>query len=134
MADTMQKLSPTPYDNYNAILALEEEEREKERRRQEAILSQTQPTQVGKHGPDMIPGQEEVIRQYRPEIGPDYVPGAAELAMEEREAAKGPLTDIIDNQQDSLNAKIALVQGTGDTLFGAIKGLGWLAGGGRENS
>ena len=134
MADTMQKLSPTPYDNYNAILALEEEEREKERRRQEAILSQTQPTQVGKHGPDMIPGQEEVIRQYRPEIGPDYVPGAAELAIEEREAAKGPLTDIIDNQQDSLNAKIALVQGTGDTLFGAIKGLGWLAGGGRENS
>ena len=122
--------NPTPQDTFRALALMEEEERQ----RQEALLSQTEPTKVGKHGPDVVPGQEEIIQQYRPEIGPPLVPGASEVAMEEREAAKGPLTDVIDNQQDSLDAKIALLQGTGDTLFGAIKGIGWLAGGGRENS
>ena len=116
--------NPTPQDTFRALALMEEEERQ----RQEALLSQTQPTQVGKYGPDVVPGQEEIIQQYRPEIGPPMVPGASELAMEEREAAKGPLTDVIDNQQDSLDAKIALLQGTGDTLFGAIKGMGWLMG------
>ena len=82
-------------DTYNWLEAQEEEER----RRQEALLSQTQPTQVGKYGPDVVPGQEEIIQQYRPEIGPPMVPGASEVAMEEREAAKGPLTDIIDNNK-----------------------------------
>ena len=115
--------NPTPQDTFDALAALEEEEKQ----RQEAI-SQIEPTKVGKHGPDVVPGQEEIIQQYTPEIGPPLVPDASEEAMEEREAAKGPLTDMIDNQQDSLDAKIALLQGTGDTLFGAVKGLGWLAG------
>ena len=62
--------NPTPQDTFAALEAIEEEER----LRQEELLSQTQPTQVGKYGPDVVPGQEEIIQQYRPEIGPPLVP------------------------------------------------------------
>ena len=94
-----------------------EAQKEEERQRQEAELALQQQER-----------EAEIARQYAPEIGPPMVPGASEVAMKEMEAAKGPLTDIIDKQQDSLDAKIALLQGTGDTFFGAVKGLGWLAG------
>ena len=104
-------MEQTPEETFGALAAIDEEER----RRQEELLSQTQPTLVGEFGPDVVPGQEEIIQQYTPEIGPPLVPGASEVAMEEREAAKGPLTDMIDTKQDSLDAKIALIQGTCDT-------------------
>ena len=119
MADIMREFYPEPTDTFNTITALQEEE---ERERAAEIARQEQEREA------------EIARQYTPEIGPPMVPGASEAAMEEREAAKGPLPDMIDTKQDSLNAKIALLQGTGDTAFGALKGLGWLAGGGRENS
>ena len=112
-------MDQSPQETFALMAALEEEER----LRQEAELARQQQE-----------SEAEIARQYTPEIGPPMVPGASEVAMEEREAAKGPLTDMIDTKQDSLNTKIALLQGTGDTLFGAIKGIGWLAGGGRENS
>ena len=68
----------------------------------------------------------EAASQIDPEVagkqGPAFVPGASEEAAAEiaavEEEDKSFLSDIIDNQQESLDQKIAVVQGLGDTAIG----------------
>ena len=145
-------MEQTPQDTFAALAALEEEER----RRQEAELANLQPSTVGNQGPDFIPGEAERAIALREAAGeaagpppPEYTPFREFTGdkYEETEDGRGRETDdyirykraeeqvkgfnenpVVQTLQGGADIAKSIVQGTGDTLFGAIKGLGWLSG------
>lgn len=64
--------------------------------------------------------------------GPDFTPGASEQAQAQLDAYeqdnKSWLSGMIDKQQEATNAKIAVLQGVGDTAFGLARNIGSVIG------
>ena len=64
--------------------------------------------------------------------GPDFTPGASEHAQAQLDAYeednKSWLGGMIDKQQESTDAKISVLQGVGDTVFGLARNIGSVIG------
>ncbi len=64
--------------------------------------------------------------------GPDFTPGASEQAQAQLDAYeqdnKSWLSGMIDKQQEATDAKIAVLQGVGDTAFGLARNIGSVIG------
>ena len=147
----------SPQQTFAAIAAIQE----RERKRREAILANLQPSTAGNQGPDFIPGEAEraiALREAAAAEGPlapEYTPIREFTGdkYETREDGGTRETDeylrhqraeqtvrgfdenpLVQTLQAGSDIAKSIAQGTGDTFFGAIKGLGWLSGGGRDNS
>ena len=139
----------SPQETFAALAALDEEER----LRQEAELANLQPSTAGNQGPDFIPGEAEQALALREAAAvaagpppPEYTP-FREFTGDKYEDGHGAKTDeyirhqraeqavkgfdenpIVQTLQGGADVAKSLVQGTGDTFFGALKGMGWLMG------
>ncbi len=141
----------TPQETFALMAALEEEER----LRQEAILANLQPSTAGNQGPDFIPGEAEraiALREAAAAEGPlppEHTP-IREFTGDKYETREDGGTDetdeylrhqraeqtvrgfdenpLVQTLQGGADVAKSLVQGTGDTFFGALKGMGWLMG------
>ena len=156
MEDTRQ-IIPSSDDTFAAIAAMKEEERRKQEALQLELQAQYSPTSLGLSGPDYPqPGEEQAAIEALQQAGPPQP--AAEPFREftgekyqTREDGSTQQTDeynkylqaeanvrafdenpIVQTLQGASDVAMDIAQGTGDTLFGTLKGMGWLAGGGQN--
>ena len=154
MDDTFISITDDPKKDAYYKQLLDEEE---EKRKQEALQAQYNPTSLGLPGPDYPqPGEEQAAIKALQEAGsprPAREPFREFTGekYEEREDGGTRQTDeynkylqaeanvrafdenpIVQTLQGASDVAKDIVQGTGDTFFGALKGMDWLAGGGQN--
>ena len=104
----------TPFQAASDELAVEQE------RQREELLSQYAPTEIGKQGPSFVPGAAEEAAA--------EIEAAAELedlGMGEEESDQSFMSNEwgMEQAQQGLDAKIAVIQGLGDTVVGLAKNV-----------
>ena len=102
----------TPFQAASDELAVEQE------RQREELLSQYAPTEIGKQGPSFVPGAAEEAAA--------EIEAAAELedlGMGEEESDQSFNEWGMEQAQQGLDAKIAVIQGLGDTAVGLAKNI-----------